>query len=238
MALAPGFLPADASPRQSRTFAAANGHSRVVGLLKIVIPIASVLAGLAVLGWSLYNPFGRLPGLVVGPVTVSGTKIAMEKPRMTGYRKNNRAYEVTATTAYQDIRKPNVIELMEMKAKMAMDDSGTLAHLVSRTGVFDSGRDHLDLKDDISVTTDRGEQVQLKSASVELKTGSAKSNEPVRITTPTLNIDANSMEIVDNGQRITFVGGVKTILINKGKDELTAAPSPKRVNEAEAGSTQ
>ena len=119
---------------------------------------------------------------------------------------------------------------------MAMDDSGTQVRLVSRTGLFDSGRDHLDLKDDISVTTDRGERIQLKSASVELKTGSAKSSEPVRITTPTLKIDADSMDMVDNGQRITFVGNVKTILINKSKDESTAAP--KRVDEAEAGSTQ
>ena len=39
-----------------------------------------------------------------------------------GYRTDNRPYEVTATVAVQDVRKPNVVELSDMKARFATDE--------------------------------------------------------------------------------------------------------------------
>lgn len=240
MALAPDLPAGLAAPRRARSFAAARSHSRVVRFLKFAIPAGSILAVAAVFAWSMFNPFGRIPGLTVGPVSVQGTKIAMESPRLTGFRKDNRPYEVTATTAYQDIRKPNVIELKEMKAKLTVDDAGTVANLVSQSGIFDSGREHLDLKDDIRVWTDKGEEVLLKSASVDLKTGSGTSSEPVKITTPTLKLDADAMELFENGKRITFTGRVKTILLRESDTTRTgstkAGSMPARVNQADAGS--
>ena len=242
MALAPEFPTSLAAPRRSRTFAAARSHSRFVKLLKFAIPAGSLLAVGLVVAWSLFNPFARIPGLTVGPISMSGSKIAMESPRLTGFRKDNRAYEVTATTAYQDIRKPNVIELKDMKARLAIDDAGTMANLVSRTGIFDTGKEHLDLRDEIRVWTETGEQVELKSASIDFKTGSGVSHEAVKITTPTLKLDANGMEIGDNGQRITFTGNVKTVLIREG-DAARPGPSKQgaaapRINQADAGSGQ
>lgn len=242
MALAPDFSAGLAPPSRARSFAAARSHSRVVRLLKFAIPAGSLLAVALVFGWSLFNPFARIPGLTVGPISVSGSKIAMESPRLTGFRKDNRPYEVTATAAYQDIRKPNVIELKEMKAKLAVDDSGAMANLVSRTGIFDTGKEHLDLKDDIKIWTDKGEEVLLKSAAIDFKTGTGVSREPVKIKTPTLTLDASGMEVAENGQRITFTGGVKTVL-NRESDgprtgSVKSGSAPARVNQAEAGSRQ
>lgn len=240
MALAPDFTAGLAVPRRSRSFAAARSHTRVVKLLKFAIPAGSLLVIAAVIGWSMFNPFARIPGLTVGPISVSGSKIAMESPRLTGFRKDNRPYEVTATTAYQDIRKPNVIELREMKAKLTVDDAGTKANLVSRTGIFDTGKEHLDLKDDIKIWTDKGEEVLLKSAAIDFKTGTGMSREEVKIKTPTLTLDAAGMEVAENGQRITFTGGVKTILTRDSDAPRTGSvksgSAPTRVDQAEAGS--
>jgi lipopolysaccharide export system protein LptC len=234
MALAPDLPTGLSAPSRARSFAAARSHSRVVKFLKVAIPAGSLLAVAIPFAWSALNPFARIPGLTVGPITVSGSKIAMESPRLTGFRKDNRPYEVTATAAYQDIRKPNVIELKDMKAKLAVNDSGSTAHLVSRTGFFDTGKEHLDLKDEIKVWTDKGEEVHLKSASVDFKTGSGTSREPVRITTPSLTLDAQGMELADNGQRITFTGGVKTVLKRENEGTRTssvkAGVAPAKVN--------
>lgn len=241
MALAPDIPTGFADMRRARSFAVARTHSRVVRLLKFAIPAVSLVAAAAVVGWSLYNPFSRIPGLTMGPITVQGSKIAMESPRLTGFRKDNRAYEVTATAAYQDIRKPNVIELKDMKARLATDDVGTMANLVSNTGIFDTGKEHLDLKDDIRVWTDKGEQVLLKSASVDFKTSTGFSREPVKITTPTLTLDAEGMEMADNGQRITFTGRVRTVLTrDDGPRTGSVKPgtAPKPADRAEAGSGQ
>ena len=35
----------------------------------------------------------------------------MESPKLTGFRNDNRPYEVTATQALQDVKKPNIVEL-------------------------------------------------------------------------------------------------------------------------------
>jgi lipopolysaccharide export system protein LptC len=240
MALAPDDTMGGDAPRRARTFAAARNHTRFVRLLKFAIPVGSALTIGTLVAWSVFNPLGRLiPGLTIGPVTVSGSKIAMEAPRLTGFRKDNRAYEVTAVAAYQDIRKPNVIELKDMKAKLVLDDNGGTAHLVSSSGIFDTGKEHLDLNRDIKVWTNKGEVVDLKSASFDFKTGNGSSREAVRITTPTMTVDAQSLDLSENGQKITFTGGVRTVLKGGGEtletknDKSGAAPA--RVNHAEAG---
>lgn len=201
---------------RGRTFSAARRHSGIVRILKVAIPLGSVVAVAAVAFVTIYNPFGRIPGLTVGPVSFSGSKIAMESPRLTGFRKDNKPYEVTAVAAFQDIRKPNLIELKDMKAKLATDDAGGVARLVSRAGLFDTGKEHLDLQDDIRVWTEKGEEILLKSASVDFKTGAASSRDPVTVTTPTLRLEADGMDITENGKTMVFTGRVRTRLIPAG----------------------
>ena len=235
-----GIDPVDREAKPTRTFVAARRHSRVVRLLKIAIPVGSV-AAIAIVGLaSLYNPFGRIPGLTLGPITFSGSKVAMERPRLTGFRKDNRPYEVVATTAYQDIRKPNVIELKDMRAKLATDDAGGTAQLVANGGVFDTGKEHLDLSQDIRIWTDKGEEILLRTASIDLKAGSAVSRDPVTVKTPTLTLDADGMEMADNGKTLAFIGRVKAKLIPKddaakGKAGTAGGPSGTAIRQAEAG---
>lgn len=244
--------PNDALPRRTRSYSAARRHTAIVRSLKIAIPFGALVSVVGVLFVTFFNPFGRLPGLTVGPVSISGTKIAMEGPRLTGFRsKDKRPYEVVATTAFQDIRKPNVIELQDMRGKMAIDESGGLANLTSNTGVFDTGSDHLDLSQNVRIWTDRGEEVLLRSASIDMKAGTASSREPIKVTTPTLVLEAESMEMSESGKRMAFVGRVRTQLLRgldtpkeknaKLADERPqsvaepADPRPAKVTRVEAG---
>ncbi len=213
----------------------------MVRFLKIAIPVGSVVVVGAVALGSIFNPFSRISGLTLGPVSMQGSKIAMESPRLTGFRKDNRPYEVTATAAFQDVRKPNVIELQDMKAKLAVDDSGGMANLVSKAGIFDTSKEHLDLSDSIRIWTEKGEEILMRSASVDFKTGSAVSREPVKITTPTMQIEAEGLEMSENGKTLVFAGRVRAKLI-PGPDQAsraarTAAPNtaPSKITQAEAG---
>ena len=196
-------------PRQ-RAYDAARRHSARVRLLKFAIPAGALGAvGLVTLA-TVYNPFGRLPGLSMGPISLSGTKIAMENPRLTGYRKDSRPYEVTAKTAFQDVRTPGIIELKDLQAKLRLDTAGTIAELVSNGGVFDTTKEQLELSRDIRITTSRGEEVLLRSASVDMKAGTAVSREPVKITSRSGQIEAEGVTIADNGATISFTGRVRT----------------------------
>lgn len=214
------------STTRTRAYASARRHSRAVRFLKVAIPVGSALAAGLILLVTIFNPFGRMPGLQLGPVSLSGTKVAMENPRLTGFRnKDGRPYEVTATAAYQDIRKPNLIELKDMRAQLTMDQSGTLARLVATGGLFDTTKEHLDLSQDIRITTDRGDEVFLRSASIDLKAGSMTSSDGVRIRTPSGTIEADGVQVSDSGHTIVFTGRVRTQFF-RSASELGGPPKP------------
>lgn len=198
----------------TRAYQKARRHSRWVRLFRLAIPVGAAVAIGTVAAIAILDPFGRMGGISLGPVSLSGTKITMEKPRLTGYRKDNRGYEMTATAALQDVRKPTIVELKEMKGRMTMDEEGTLAHLEAVSGVFDSQKEQLELHQGVYVHTDKDQQAWLKSAKIDFKAGTVSSKEPVKVSMPGTQIDADALDITDNGKVISFIGSVKTVLEN------------------------
>ena len=206
---------ADAAPeslRRTRAHGRALRHSARVRWLRRVIPFAAGLSVLGIAAAVLYEPFaGSIPNVSIGPVSVSGTKVTMENPRLSGFRKGARGYEVTASAALQDVRKPALIELQAMKGHMATDDKGSLAYIEAKGGLFDSSKESLKLDQNIRLWTDKGEEVRLQSAAVDFKAGSVKSSDPVTVTVPAGSITADSLDVVENGKTISFVGNVHAV---------------------------
>jgi lipopolysaccharide export system protein LptC len=233
--------PGDGARRRSR-YAAAQRHSTRVRWLRRVIPLASGLAVALVVAFAWFNPFGRLgAGVTLGPVSVSGTKVVMENPRLSGYRNDTRPYEVTASAAMQDVRKPTIIEMKIIKARLATDDSGGVARLEAGNGVFDTQKEQLTLQDAIKVWTEKGQEARLRTAAVDFKAGTVVSREPVTVTIPNGSIEAEGVDIRDNGKVISFSGRVRAVFERDHEAAVpiaTAKPSsPARVSaEAEAPS--
>ncbi|MCJ2055381.1 LPS export ABC transporter periplasmic protein LptC [Methylobacterium sp. J-048] len=207
---------------RTRAHARAYRHSGRVRAMRRFIPVAAG-GSVALLLAYLFNPFAAsLPGVSVGPVTLAGTKVRMESPRLAGFRQGNRGYEVTADAALQDVRKPSLIELERMRGHLATDDQGGIARLSAASGLFDTAREALDLKDDIRIWTDKGEEARLRSAAVVFKTGSVSSQEPVTVSTPRATVNANALDVVENGKRISFIGNVHVVIVND--DQSDKAP--------------
>ncbi|CAA9349117.1 MAG: FIG00793979: hypothetical protein, partial [uncultured Microvirga sp.] len=201
-----------ASKAGLRAYQQAHRHSSRVRFFRRVIPIGAVIAIGFVAVVAVFNPFGKIAGLTMGPISLSGTQVTMESPRLSGYRKDNRAYEVTAVAAMQDVRRPTVIELRDMKARLTLDDAGTVARLEADTGLFDTQKEQLEVRQNVRVRTDGGQEADLRSASVDLKAGTVVSNEPVTVRLPDATVEANSLNIRDSGKIITFIGNVKTVI--------------------------
>ncbi len=196
---------------RARAYDQARRHSARVRFYKRAIPIGTAAAVALLSAYMLVAPSKR-DGLTLGPISFSGTKVTMESPKMTGFHKDTRPYEVTATSATQDVRKPNVIELNEMRGRLVIDDNGTAARLEAATGIFDTTREHLDLRKDVRVTTDAGHEARLQSAAIDFKAGTVVSREPVTVTLNGGTIEAQGLEIKDNGKVLTFTGRVRTVL--------------------------
>lgn len=199
-----------APARHSRAYAKAQRHSRRVRFYKRAIPLGAVV-GIVVVGViAVFDPFRQVEGLTVGPVSVSGTQVTMESPKLTGFKNDSRPYEVTASAAMQDVRQPNLVELKDLKARIVTDDQGSAARLEAAIGVLDTQKERMELRDDVRVRTDSGQEVQLRSASVNFKAGTVVSNEPVTVMLGNGVIKADSLEVEESGKVLHFIGRVRT----------------------------
>ena len=211
-----------------REHARARRHTRLVRTMRRTIPFGAGLAIVAYVALGALNPLAKLNAAVtLGPLSVSGTKVTMENPRLTGYRKEGRPYEVTAAAALQDVRKPTLLELRAMRGRLATDDNGGVARIEARSGLFDTAKELLDLKDDIRLWTESGQEMRLRSAAVDFKAGTVRSKEPVAVAFPEGSIEAESLEVGDNGRAVAFVGRVRAVF--SGEPARGTAPKLKPV---------
>jgi lipopolysaccharide export system protein LptC len=209
-------------------FAIAARHSRMVRILRVAVPAAVILALAAIVAISSFlNPFhilAKLP-LDVGNVVVSGTKITMESPHLSGFSPDKRPYELWAKTATQDVTDPDHVELGTLRAKMLMEDQSTVV-MDARTGLFDTKAQLLDLHKDIYLKTSTGYEAWLTHALVDIARNTVTSDEPVDVKMPdggTLRSDR--MRILEGGAVAYFEGNVVMNLIPDNPPADAAAPA-------------
>jgi lipopolysaccharide export system protein LptC len=225
MTIAHGRSGGGGAGRTAEGFRAAAAHSGRVRFLRRAIPLGAGVAVAALLAVWIMDPFRPkgIEGLDVKSLGLSGTRVVMRAPSLTGFKKDNTPYEVTATSAFQDIRKPHVIELKEMKADLALDGGGR-ARLTAAEGVYDGQRETLDLSSDVRVVTDTGLEVKLDTAKVDLKAGTVASDRPVDVVMKNGTIAAERLDILDNGKKIVFSGRVRAVL-DGASSEAPAGPA-------------
>jgi lipopolysaccharide export system protein LptC len=198
------------SPTDSeRLFRRARRHSRMVRILRRIIPTAIVVGLAAIVAVAYLNPFRTLANLPVDPgkLVVSGTKITMEAPRLAGYTRDSRPYELTASAAAQDITNPGVLELKDIRAKVQMRDSGLL-QLEAASGVYDTKGDVMHLKEHIVLSSSGGYTGRLEDAIVDIKKGRITSDRPVKVEMLNGTLDAKNLVVSESGDVVTFGGGV------------------------------
>ena len=133
--------------------------------------------------------FDKLPS-VSGKLGVQGSKITMELPRIAGFTRDSRAYELNAETAVQDVLAPDVVELQKLRAKMEMQDKDVVL-LTANSGTYNTKADKIVLRDQIVITSEQGYKAHLREAAVEMKKGNVVSDQPVEITLPNGMLKAN-----------------------------------------------
>lgn len=192
-----------------RAFRTARRHSRTIRILRVAVPSAVVVVTVVIVMMTYFNPlrmFGKLP-VDIGHLVVSGTKITMEQPHLSGFTNDARAYEFTAAAAAQDMTKPDIIELHNIRAKMQMQDKSSV-QMTALSGVYDSKGETLKLNHDIRLSSSNGYRGKLSEATVDVRKGNVASDHPVRIEMLQGTLDANRLRIVDQGDLIRFEGGV------------------------------
>ena len=195
-------------------FARAARHSRMVRALRIAVPAVVGLVMAALVAVAVFNPFralAKLP-LDMDNLVVSGTKITMESPRLAGFTPDKRPYEMQATTATQDITDPDHVELHTLRAKVLMEDHTTVT-LNSRTGVFDTKTQMLDLHKDILMQSSTGYEARLTHALVDMGQGTVTSDQPVDVKLLNGTLTADTMKVTEKGDVVRFENNVVMHLV-------------------------
>ncbi|MGY3106926.1 LPS export ABC transporter periplasmic protein LptC [Bradyrhizobium sp. LM6.9] len=207
-------------------FAGAARHSRLVRILRIAVPttVAVAMAVIVVAVSTFLNPFKIPVKLDSGNLVVTGTKITMESPHMSGFTPDQRPYELWAKTATQDITDPDHVDLHDLRAKVLMEDQSTL-FLDARTGRFDNKQQQLDLHKDIFLRTSTGYEARLNSAFVDMGKGTVSSDEHVDVKLTNGTLTADRLRITEGGDVIRFDGNV-VMHLDKLDDPAAAQPVP------------
>ena len=197
-----------------RAFRAARRHSRVVRILRVAIPLAVALGFTGIFLAAYLNPLRMLAKLPadIGNLVVSGTKITMENPHLSGFTRDARAYELSADAAKQDLKKPDMIELRNIHAKLQMQDKSTL-ELTATAGIYDSKGEIIKLDENIVLSLSTGYRGMLSQAMIDVRKGHVVSERPVVIEMLQGTLNANRLEIVESGDLVRFDGGVKMNLM-------------------------
>jgi lipopolysaccharide export system protein LptC len=216
-------LPARSRGGSDRLYRRALRHSRWVRLLRgcLLLAIPTLLAAVAVQNYLPSIEGLRLPA-EIGNMVIKGTKITMQQPRLAGFTTDSRPYEFTANTAAQDVTKPDLVELQQIRAKLEMADK-SLVHMWADTGLYNMKTDMLNLESNIHLVSSTGYEARLSQAVVDMGKGSVVSDEPVWVKLLDGELNAKGLVIADQGEVLRFTD--VTMVLQSG-DQDTAARQP------------
>ncbi len=209
-------------PDREQAFAKARRRSGRVRRLRSTILIGGLGTVAAMVAIAVFNPFAtKFGSLSFSALSVEGTKIVMERPKLAGFRSDGQAYVLTATRALQDMKQPTVVELENVDGEIGMA-GGEATHVTADSGVYDSTGEHMELSNNVRIKNGRTE-VLLRSGKFDFKSGAYGSDEPVEVrVSDGTTIFSDRATAINHGQELTFDGHVKTRIVPQAGQQQAA----------------
>lgn len=219
-----GFVAAD-RPSSEILFRRARGHSRHVRFLRVAIPVVLAVGLMVTFLLIYFNPLRLLAKLPsgVGSIILAGTKISMSEPKLSGYTRDERRYDLSASAAAQDQLRADVTNLEEPRATLEMLDRSTI-NLRAAVGHLDRKSGLLTLDRDILLSSSTGYEVRLSRAVVDIRNGTIVSNQPVEVKLQQGSLHGNRLEVTKSGEIIRFDDGVTMTLVPENGERGTTSP--------------
>src|ERR1700690_1759453 len=128
-----------APPRdREHAFAKAKRRSGRVRLLRLAILMAGFGTVASTFVVAFFTPFATKRGaLSFNALSVEGTKIVMDRPKLAGFRSDGQPYLLTAERALQDVKQPTMVQLQKVDGEIGTA-GGEATHLSADEGVYDS----------------------------------------------------------------------------------------------------
>jgi lipopolysaccharide export system protein LptC len=200
--------------RRGAALRKARQHSLVVRTLRKLIPVGSIAAVVSSAMLLVGARMAEVPPLIdPARAGIEDGHITMKDPRLLGFQKDNRSYQVTADKARQAVKTPNLVELAQPLAKVETQNA-VFAHIQAAAGLFDTTIEKLQLDNDIKIRTDDGYTLNLRDAQIDMKHGGLVSNKSVVLDMENGRIRASAIDLKNNGEVVNFTGGVTSEFTN------------------------
>ncbi|MTI17774.1 LPS export ABC transporter periplasmic protein LptC [Rhodobacteraceae bacterium RKSG542] len=194
--------------RQEAARKAARRHTRLVKVLRFVLPASGILIAAGVVGMVILQNI--LSGIGIGDIRLSADGLVMENPHLSG-KDGDRSYSVSADQAIQRITDPRIIDLDNIRAEVALSAQDK-ANITAATGTYDTGAETLMLRGGIKVDYSKGYTAEFDYLDIDMKSGKIKTSDAVAVQADGGSIDAGSMDFNQTDGILTFSEGVKMTL--------------------------
>ncbi|MBM3560437.1 MAG: hypothetical protein FJX53_11295 [Alphaproteobacteria bacterium] len=193
-------------------------RSRLISLLKVVLPGAAIVTLAVIAVWPHLVPDLerlRLELPVVGPA--GGARPQVLNPRLLGLDDQRRPYQITADSGTQvdsnDGRE--LYELTQPKYDITLLDGSWLA-LTARNGLYEKEANVLWLSGEVSLFHDQGAEFVTSTARIDLKDSTAAGDSPVQGQGPAGVLASEGFRMIDGGERVLFTGRARMTLSPAG----------------------
>ena len=193
-----------------------KGH-RSRNILTRAVSIGSICALIGFIGWFFLQAgtFGRIwvPQAVKENSLPSPNKSDVDAAEFSGFDNANEPYTINAAEAHRDVSDPSITYLKTVRGKLRAKTSGKALLVKAKTGTYEADDKLLDLKGDVEVISPDEYTAFLVDAQVNVRSKRLRSDKPVRVIFQQGTIDAQAVEMWNNGANVLFQNGVKMRII-------------------------
>ncbi len=193
-------------PRRTLTLEAARRHSARVNLMqKGLIAIALFLV--AALIWEFSKR-----GTVDFPEDNPNESVKMINPRYSGRTADGLPYYLTAKEAIRLTADANAVELTNPVLEFFREAGAGKSLVIAETGTYDDVNKILNLRTDVDLNTDDGNECQTTHARIYTRTKTIEGDEPISCIGTFGSVKGKAYEILDNYTTFVFKNGMSAVL--------------------------
>jgi lipopolysaccharide export system protein LptC len=149
------------------------------------------------------------------PQNLPADQITVSRTTITSFDAGEMPYSINADTAVQDRNKPNFIWLTTVTGELKRQN-GSKITMKSKQGLWDSTKRTLDLDGDVVFDQAGRFNGVMDKAQIAMKDKKVSSQSPVIVQMAGGTINANGMEITNDGNNILFLNGVRAKFTTSG----------------------
>ena len=143
------------------------------------------------------------------PLTVEmPDQIAGAFARIAGFDRENQPYVITAKKGYQDKESAELVHMEDLTGTFHRKSSQPF-ELFSKTGLYHSKAKKMDLEGNVRIVEKGRFTATMAKAHVELQNKNLVSDVPVVVEMDAGTINANGLQVSNDGNNIKFLNGVK-----------------------------